>query len=144
MARVVDGEAVGCRPIPLTRKPGRMSAATRRQFLTRAGGSVASVAVAGQLDWLAPSSRRASEPDWRRLSSQLGRKLVRPGDARYAQISRPLNRRYADIHPRGVALCTDAADVRTAVSWARENGVPVAVRSGGHNYAGYSTGPVWS
>jgi FAD/FMN-containing dehydrogenase len=39
------------------------------------------------------------------------------------------------------ARCVSVQDVRTAVAWAHENGVPVAVRSGGHNYAGYSVGP---
>lgn len=115
-----------------------MSATTRRQFITRAGGAVASVALAGQL---AGCGGGTSKPDWRRLSSRLGQKLVRPGDPRYDQISRPLNLRYADIRPQGVALCADAGDVRIAVAWAGENGVPVVVRSGGHNYAGYSTGP---
>jgi FAD/FMN-containing dehydrogenase len=52
-----------------------------------------------------------------------------------------LNTRFADVHPGGVAVCASVHDVRTAVSWAHENGVPVAVRSGGHNYAGYCTGP---
>lgn len=38
-------------------------------------------------------------------------------------------------------MCASADDIRESVVWARESGLPVAVRSGGHNYAGYSTGP---
>ena len=32
----------------------------------------------------------------------------------------------------------DAADVRQLLLWARRTGVPLAIRSGGHSYAGYS------
>ncbi len=51
----------------------------------------------------------------------------------------PYNRRYEDVRPQGIASCIDASDVRESILWAREHDVPVAVRSGGHNYAGYST-----
>ena len=99
--------------------------------------------LAGQLELLAgyASATAASRPRWDQLAAKLGRKLIRPGDPRYARISRPLNLRYADIHPGGVAVCSSVKDVQTAVAWAHDNGVPVAVRSGGHNYAGYCTGP---
>jgi FAD/FMN-containing dehydrogenase len=98
---------------------------------------------AGQLELLAScgSGRAGSRPPWDELSAKLGRRLVRPGDRGYAQISRPLNLRYAGVRAGGVAVCASVHDVRTAVSWAHEHGVPVAVRSGGHNYAGYCTGP---
>ena len=55
------------------------------------------------------------------------------------RFSTPLNHRYADIHPQAVALCASPADARKSLLFARENEVPIAVRSGGHNYAGYST-----
>jgi FAD/FMN-containing dehydrogenase len=35
--------------------------------------------------------------------------------------------------------CESAADVRKTILWARENHVPIAARSGGHSYAGYSS-----
>jgi FAD/FMN-containing dehydrogenase len=38
-----------------------------------------------------------------------------------------------DRRPLAVARCADAADVATAIGWAREHGVRVAVRGGGHN-----------
>lgn len=117
--------------------------ATRRAFLRRAGGSLVAASLVGELEFLAGcgSGASAPRPRWDELSARLGRKLVRPGDRRYAQISRPLNGRYGGVHPKGVALCASAQDVQTAVAWAHENGVPVAVRSGGHNYAGYCVGP---
>jgi FAD/FMN-containing dehydrogenase len=42
------------------------------------------------------------------------------------------------VRPQGIASCLDPVDVRESVLWAREHDVPIAIRSGGHNYAGYS------
>ncbi len=98
--------------------------------------------LAGQLELTeAGAATGVSRQRWRELEAKLGRKLVRPGDPAYLRVGRPLNLRYAGIRPGGVAVCTNVQDVRTAVAWAHENRVPVAVRSGGHNYAGYSAGP---
>ena len=41
-----------------------------------------------------------------------------------------------DKHPALIARCTDTADVISAVNFARENNVPLAVRGGGHNGGG--------
>jgi FAD binding domain/Berberine and berberine like len=81
---------------------------------------------------------RRPRPDWDRLARELRGRLLRPGDAGYTAASLPYNRRYAAIAPGGVALCADAADVATAVLWARRYEVPFAARSGGHSYGGYS------
>ena len=39
-------------------------------------------------------------------------------------------------HPEVIARCADAGDVATALRFAREHDLPVAVRGGGHNVAG--------
>jgi FAD/FMN-containing dehydrogenase len=44
-----------------------------------------------------------------------------------------------DKHPKLIARCVNAADVRLAVAFARENDLVVAVRGGGHNGAGLAT-----
>jgi FAD/FMN-containing dehydrogenase len=44
-----------------------------------------------------------------------------------------------DGKPGLIARCTGVADVMAAVSFAREHGLLVAVRGGGHSVAGYST-----
>jgi FAD/FMN-containing dehydrogenase len=44
-----------------------------------------------------------------------------------------------DKRPALIALCADADDVATAVSFARERGLLLAVRGGGHNGAGFGT-----
>ena len=41
-----------------------------------------------------------------------------------------------DKHPKMIVKCANAADVRLAVAFARENDLRVAVRGGGHNGAG--------
>lgn len=44
-------------------------------------------------------------------------------------------------HPAAIALCGSASDVQRCLGFAREHDVEVALRSGGHSYGGYSTGP---
>ncbi len=44
-----------------------------------------------------------------------------------------------DKHPGAIARCADVADVIAAVNFARENGVTLAVRGGGHNGGGLGT-----
>jgi FAD/FMN-containing dehydrogenase len=44
-----------------------------------------------------------------------------------------------DRRPLLIARCVDAADVATAVTFARDSGLELAVRSGGHNGAGFGS-----
>ena len=43
-----------------------------------------------------------------------------------------------DRRPRLIVRCVDAASVITAVNFARNHGLPLSVRGGGHNVAGSS------
>src|SRR5581483_3872428 len=70
---------------------------------------------------------------------RLNGRLVRPGGQGYAALDRPSNLRYADIHPRGIAVVAGPQDVRTAIEWSRDHEVRVVPRAGGHSYSGYST-----
>ncbi|MGH8920013.1 MAG: FAD-binding oxidoreductase, partial [Actinomycetes bacterium] len=80
---------------------------------------------------------------WRELRRSLSRGagLYRPGGAEYAARASPDNQRYASVRPAGVLACATEGDVATAIRWCAKHGVPFAPRSGGHNYAGYSTTP---
>ena len=119
-----------------------MADLTRRQFVRRAGGAVAAAGLGSQLEWLAGcGSGGSSPPDFTRLARELKGLLVLPADRFYRAVSTPLNHRYANVHPQAVALCASADDARKSLLWARDNEMPVAVRSGGHNYAGYSNTP---
>ena len=57
------------------------------------------------------------------------------GDAAYAEACRIWNG-MIERRPAVVVRCTGTADVMAAVNFAREGGLPVSVRSGGHNVAG--------
>ena len=43
------------------------------------------------------------------------------------------------MRPLAIVYATSAADVTQTIRWARQNGVRIAARCGGHSYAGYST-----
>jgi hypothetical protein len=53
--------------------------------------------------------------------------------------SRLFDPRFDGIHPAGIAYCRGPHDVATCIAFARKYGVPVAARSGGHSYAGWSS-----
>jgi FAD/FMN-containing dehydrogenase len=119
---------------------------TRRQFLRVGGGGVLAVAAGSQLAWLAgcgsgEESTVGAAPDWDGLRKELRGQVLTPGAKGFEARTTPYNLRYADLSPQGVAVCADADDVRRAVRFAAAEGLPVAVRSGGHNYAGYCSGP---
>src|SRR6185437_13374553 len=76
---------------------------------------------------------------WDELAKRLSGRLVRPGESGFASLAQPNNLRYAARLPIGIARCRSARDVSASILWARENGVPLVARSGGHSYAGYST-----
>jgi FAD/FMN-containing dehydrogenase len=48
--------------------------------------------------------------------------------------------RYDGVLPLAVAFCERSRDVARAIRWARSHDIRIFVRSGGHNYGGYSTG----
>ncbi|WP_042690961.1 FAD-binding oxidoreductase, partial [Azospirillum sp. B506] len=54
---------------------------------------------------------------------------------------RPNNLRYGATLPAGIARCGTPQDVQACITWVKEQAMPFAVRSGGHNYAGFSTTP---
>ncbi|MEV0382191.1 FAD-binding oxidoreductase [Nonomuraea sp. NPDC050643] len=89
---------------------------------------------------LAPLALSAPPPVWARLRGRLAGTLVLPGDAGYGAARRLYNPAYDRIRPAAVAYCASAADVSASLAFARSNGVPVTSRSGGHSYAGWSTG----
>ena len=61
--------------------------------------------------------------------------LIQPEDAQYDEI-RALYNGMIDRRPALIARCVDVADVIAAVNFARERGLRVAVRGGGHNGGG--------
>jgi hypothetical protein len=64
--------------------------------------------------------------------------LIGPQDSEYEQ-ARVVFNAMIDRHPALIARCAGVEDVSRAVGFAREHGLPLAIRSGGHNGAGLGT-----
>jgi hypothetical protein len=120
----------------------------RRAFLGIAAGAAAAVAVPGMARAaaarpLTPAAilARASGPvpaDWAALATDLAGPLVRPGESSYPTARLLFDPRFDVLQPAGIAYVADAHDVSTCLAFTRTFGVPFAVRSGGHGYAGWS------
>jgi FAD/FMN-containing dehydrogenase len=73
-----------------------------------------------------------------RLRAELDGRLIQPGDAEY-ESARVVMRGDVDDRPRAIARVANATDVARVIALARETGLELAVRSGGHSGAGHST-----
>lgn len=80
----------------------------------------------------------AAGPEWRALHSRVSGVLV-PGMGRYETLRKPAEQRFHHIRPAAVVRCETVLDVATAIACAGRTHIPVAVRSGGHDFAGRST-----
>src|SRR6478609_7350280 len=69
------------------------------------------------------------------LAAAVKGRVVERGDSGYDE-ARALYNAMIDKHPAAVAYCTDEADVSAAIQFARDRGLRIAVRGGGHNGAG--------
>ena len=72
------------------------------------------------------------------LAVSLRGQLVRPDDAAYDE-ARAVWNAAIDRRPLAIVRCADAADIERAVEFARAHDLVVAVRGGGHSFAGKST-----
>ena len=71
------------------------------------------------------------------LRGQLGGKLFLPGEPDYDDARRVWNG-MIDKHPMLIVRASGVADVRRAVTFAREQELPVSIKGGGHNVAGHA------
>jgi FAD/FMN-containing dehydrogenase len=69
------------------------------------------------------------------LSVSLSGAVLQPGDDRY-EAARRVHNGLIDKRPALIARCRGVADVSTAVAFARETGLEISIRGGGHNIAG--------
>jgi FAD/FMN-containing dehydrogenase len=74
----------------------------------------------------------------RRFASSLRGSVVLPDDAAYDD-ARAVWNAAIDRRPAAVARCADVTDVQRAVDFARMHDLRIAVRGGGHGFAGHAT-----
>jgi FAD/FMN-containing dehydrogenase len=69
------------------------------------------------------------------LRATLRGQVLEPDDAGY-DAARQIWNAMIERHPALIVRCAGAADVKAAVGFARDHGLPLAIRGGGHNIAG--------
>src|SRR5215472_17278880 len=125
------GTAIGL-SIPRSARP--------HSTLKPAGGTVAPTPSASVAAGRPPQLSSPMAANWAALGRELSSgRLIRPGSAGYGRARLLFDPRFDDARPAGVAYCAVPADVSACLAFARRFGVPVAARSGGHSYGGWST-----
>jgi FAD/FMN-containing dehydrogenase len=81
---------------------------------------------------------RSGLESWEALEDAIEGRVVLPGQAAYERLPRPFNARF-DQRPQGVVQCASPEDVAETISFARRHRLPLATRSGGHDFAGRSS-----
>lgn len=115
---------------------GNSGAFPRRAFL-RAG---AALLYAGSIPTMLQAAPALHTPkNLRALRNSLQGRLILPGEMGYFIAAAPNNARYSDVLPRAVAMCANVQDIQLCLRWAADHREKFAIRSGGHNYAGFST-----
>jgi FAD/FMN-containing dehydrogenase len=116
-----------------------MEELTRADLLRRGGYAAGLIATGPALGGLLGRSETAADPRLRALARAVRGPVIRPESTFYDTVRLPQNARFASILPLAVVQPLDPHDVQEVVRWASRTGVPIAARSGGHSYAGYST-----
>jgi FAD/FMN-containing dehydrogenase len=86
------------------------------------------------------TASRTAAANWTALARDLDGPLIRPGDTNWRTAHQLYNTRFDTLKPAAVAYIAHAEDIRTALAYARAHHLHVAIRNGGHSYAGWSSG----
>lgn len=146
------------------RAPAAKVALPRRAFLAQVGASLGAVALSGcreaqpsaapadvaangSADAVADAqavSDTATATDasdaFGDLRKAIQGKVFAAGDPGYDDARLLYNSRFDHLKPQVVVRCVNAKDAQTALGWARNHAMPLAIRGGGHSYAGWSSG----
>ena len=69
------------------------------------------------------------------LKKQVRGEVLQPSDAGYGE-ARTIYNAMIDRRPAAIVFCSGTADAAACVRFAREHGLPLSIRGGGHNIAG--------
>jgi FAD/FMN-containing dehydrogenase len=106
---------------------------TRRDFMRATGGALGAFAHLSVPPWSAAANSASDLDD---LARSVRGRLLRESSPGYDEARRVWNLAY-DRRPLAMVRAVDVDDVRHCVEFARKHAVPIAVRGGGHSYAGY-------
>ncbi|MBE8478190.1 FAD-binding oxidoreductase [Streptomyces justiciae] len=106
--------------------------ATAAQTTTASGTSTSATGKSAAL----PSAAA----NWTALAQDLDGPLLRPGDTNWPAAHQLYNTRFDSLKPTAVAYVAHTDDIRTTLAYARAHHLKVAIRNGGHSYAGWSSG----
>ncbi|MFI6865420.1 FAD-dependent oxidoreductase [Nocardia sp. NPDC050406] len=123
-------------------EPRAETTSLTRRFLLRAGvGAAATLACArvGRSADAKPRSDLPPDAAWGALRGRLRGRLLTVGDAEYASAKRVFDPDFDARMPAAVLEAATVDDVRSGLVFAREHGLAVAARAGGHSYVGAST-----
>lgn len=123
---------------PISRRPIDGHPINRRTVLAGALGLAGLAACGTPAATAASTATAAPGPDWAPLRARLAGTLVLPGEPGYETAKLAYDTLFDNRMPAAVATCANPSDVQACLEFARTAGVPVAARSGGHSYAGYS------
>ncbi|MER6127247.1 FAD-binding oxidoreductase [Streptomyces sp. NPDC001795] len=108
--------------------------------VTTACTSAASGSTAADTSIRTSTTSTRAAANWTALAKDLDGILVRPGDRAWATAHQLYNTRYDSLTPAAVAYVAHSDDIRSVLSYAHAHNIKVAIRNGGHSYAGWSSG----
>ncbi len=130
---MMAGLAIGAAPVAATGLAACARSSPGTTSTTPPGGGSASASATA-------SPVPATASDWTALGQQLSTgRLVLPGSSAYQTARQLFDPRFDTISPAGIAYCATPGDVSACLAFVRRFGVPVAARSGGHSYGGWSS-----
>src|SRR5579862_734510 len=106
---------------------------TRRDFMRATGGALGAFAHLSVPPWSAAANSASDLDD---LARSVRGRLLRESSPGYDEARRVWNLAY-DRRPLAMVRAANIDDVRRCVEFARHQTVPIAIRGGGHSFAGY-------
>ncbi len=117
------------------RERKRRPVAAFKKALETSGGGLPPPSIEEGKPMTARRKNGALDSEIQQLKQRLRGDLIQPSDGEYTEARKVYNG-MIDRRPRLISRCANVADVITAVNFARDNRLLLAVRGGGHNGGG--------